>query len=119
MKKLFVLIGLLTLAVFPIASHADRDDWGEQYEHHHGRPYSREIITYYPRPWVQPRPYREVIQYYPQPPRYRYYTPPYPRSYPQYYPVPPSYQYQSYQVPSPAPGLGAAAGSYLGNRIGH
>jgi len=130
MKKLFVLIGLLTLTAYPIASQADRDEY---YEHHrHYRPYTREAIKYYPRPWVQAKPYREVIQYYPQPPRYRYYPQPYPQPYPQYYPAPSSYQNPSYQIPGAVPGLpayqlssgnpwatglGAAAGYYLGNQF--
>ncbi|MDP2903997.1 MAG: hypothetical protein Q8N96_12985 [Methylovulum sp.] len=132
MKKLYFLIQIALLAiVYSAASPAD--GWG-RHEHHH-RHY-HEVVKYYPRP------YREVIRYYPRPQPYRevitYY--PRPRVYaaPVYYPAYPRPQYQSYQDPRStqglaggvvgsvfgyqigggdplATGLGAAAGSYIGN----
>lgn len=121
------LIAMVMLYSASSSVFADDDEWYEHHHHHHHRPYYREVIKYYPVP--RPRPYyREVVRYYPQP-QPRYYAPP----------PPPPPQYQSYQDPRStqglaggvigsvfgyqmgsgdplATGLGAAAGSYLGNR---
>lgn len=122
MKKVVLIMQLIGLVMLYSASSSvfadDDDDDGWHRHHHHHYPYYREVDRYYP----QPRPYyREVVKYYPQP---RYYAPP-----PQYqnYRDPRSTQGLAggvigsvfgYQVGSGNPlatGLGAAAGSYLGN----
>ncbi|TAN65005.1 MAG: hypothetical protein EPN17_18005 [Methylobacter sp.] len=132
MKKLFLLIQLIAIAIlFSPLSYADEDD---EWEHHHGHGWHHhhyprtEIRYYYPQPVIryvypQPPPVRYV---YPQPPPVRYY--PQPARYP-------SYDQRShqglaggvigsvfgYELGSGDPiatGLGAAAGSFLGNGIG-
>lgn len=129
MKKMLFIIQLMMAGMLCSASpfvFADNDHWGHHHHHHY-----REVVRYYPRP----RPYvREVVKYYPQPR-------PYYREEVRYYPQPPRYvepQHQSYHDPRStqglaggvvgsvfgyqlgsgdplATGLGAAAGSYLGN----
>lgn len=130
MKKLFWLIQVIGFSLFfTAASQADEHYGWTRHIHRHphfrqviryNTPAYREVITYYPRP----RSYREVITYYPRP-----YTET------RVYPVYPRYQRQSF-VPGLAggvvggvlgyemgggdplaTGLGAAAGSYIGNEI--
>jgi len=135
MKKLLVIIQLV-MGVALYSSYASADDHhhhGHGWDHHHHHPdrvYYRDVVRYYPAP----RPVvREVVKYYPAPrPVVRYY----PQPAPVYYP--PAPQYQSY-APSTnglaggvigsvfgyqlgagdplATGIGAAAGSYLGNGV--
>ena len=127
MKKIGLLIQLTaSLIVYSGVSLADDDDhhgWrGHGYGHHHGH-HRHHREHYYPQPQVY---------YYPQP--QVYYQPPV-----VYYPQ--QYQRQSYQDPRTtqglaggvigsvfgyqmgngdpvATGLGAAAGSYIGNGMG-
>ncbi|NOS73671.1 MAG: hypothetical protein HOP36_03825 [Methyloglobulus sp.] len=141
MKKALYLIQLAALAVlFSSATFAD-DDWGGRghhgwghHGHHHGghhhghhgwgRP---QVNNYYPQP-------PQVNNYYPQPQANYYYQQPQ-----QYYPPQPQYQggYDNrshqglaggvvgtvfgYELGNGHPlaaGLGAAAGSFLGNGMG-
>ncbi|MDD5274624.1 MAG: hypothetical protein PHR16_00905 [Methylovulum sp.] len=130
MKKMLFIIQLMMVVMFcSVSSYVFADD--DYWEHRHHRPHYREVVRYYP----QPRPYvREVVRYYPRPR-------PYYREAVRYYPQPPRYvepQRQIYQDPRStqglaggvvgsvfgyqlgggdplATGLGAAAGSYLGN----
>ena len=129
MKKCLFLIQL-TAAVILYAplSHADEYGWGGHGHHgrgHHGHYHEH----YYPQPQIiyYPPP---VVHYYPQP-QVHYYVQPQP----EYYPQPQRQRYQDprstqglaggvigsvfgYQMGSGDPvvtGLGAAAGSYLGN----
>lgn len=137
MKKLLFLIQIAGITLLSsLASNASGDDhgWGH-HGHHHHHPHYREVVRYY---YPRPRPYREVITYYPRPRPYREAITYYPRPRPGYYAQP---HYQSYQDPRSTQGLaggvvgsvfgyqlgggdpvmtglGAAAGSYLGNEIG-
>ncbi len=117
MKKLYFLIQIAIVAiVFSTSSHAD--GWGHHENHHR---HYHEVVKYYPRP------YREVVKYYPRPQPYRqvitYY--PKPRVYPApvYYPAPVIYprpHYQSYQDPRSTQGLaGGVVGGVLGYQMGH
>ncbi|MEI6066292.1 MAG: hypothetical protein WCP96_03060 [Methylococcaceae bacterium] len=130
MKKLFFIIRLCAVVIlYSTASYADDDDrgWGGYGYENHGGEHRRE--HYYPQPQVN---------YYYAEPQVRYYAPPPVRYYPQpqveYYQQQPQ-RYQDprstqglaggvigsvfgYQMGSGDPvmtGLGAAAGSYLGN----
>jgi hypothetical protein len=128
MKKLLFLIQLTAAVIlFSQQSYAD-DDWGR---HGHGRGHHRHghgwghhhHHDYYPQP--------EVHYYYPQP-EVRYYQAPPVRYYqqPRYSSDPRSHQGLAggvigsvfgYELGSGDPlatGLGAAAGSFLGNEIG-
>ncbi len=128
MKKLFYLIQFTILvAVFSTAAMADGHGWGHHHGHHgwghhhghHGRGYG----------------YQPQVNYYPQP-NYYYQQPP-----AQYYPPQPQYQggygYDNrshqglaggvigsvfgYELGNGHPlaaGIGAAAGSFLGNGVG-
>jgi len=138
MKKLWFFIMLASTALFSISANASggyggRGEWGGHHGHHHWRPYYREEIRYY----APPRPYyREVIKYYPPRPHpyyrdeIRYYPQPHVR--PQPYPYFPSRDSRStsglagsvvgsavgYQFGGGHPlaaGIGAAAGSFIGN----
>ncbi|MDD2724237.1 MAG: glycine zipper 2TM domain-containing protein [Methylovulum sp.] len=143
MKKLWFFIMLGSTALFSMSAGASggyggRGEWGEHHGHHghhYGRPYYREEIRYY----APPRPYyREVIKYYPPRPRpyyrdeIRYYPQPLPPVRPQPYPYFPSRDSRStsglagsavggavgYQFGNGDPlaaGIGAAAGSFIGN----
>ena len=127
MKKLLFLIQLTTaLIMYSAISQADRDHgwrghghhgWGHHgHHHHHDHYYPQPQINYYPAPQINYYPQPQV-NYYPQQPRY------------------PSYDQRShqglaggvvgsvfgYEIGNGDPvaaGLGAAAGSYLGNGIG-
>lgn len=121
MKKLFLLLQLTAAAIlFSPLSYADDwghrgHGWGHRHHHHHH--------DYYPQP--------EVHYYYPQPQVHYYQAPP-ARYYPQprYSSDPRSHQGLAggvvgsvfgYELGSGDPiatGLGAAAGSFLGNEIG-
>jgi len=126
MKKLFFLIQLTAAAIiYSSSSYADDDDHEWEGHRHHGH-YQE---NYYPQP---------QINYYPQP-QINYYTPPQVIYYPQpqinYYPPQPRYSgydqrsHQGlaggvigsvfgYEIGNGNPvaaGLGAAAGSYIGN----
>jgi hypothetical protein len=131
MKKLLFLIQLTAAVIlYSAISYADDDDrgWGGRgygYEGHHGHHHEH----YYPQP---------QINYYPQP-QINYYPPPQVNYYPQpqanYYPQQPQYSgydqrshqglaggvvgsvlgYEMGNGNPVAAGLGAAAGSYLGN----
>ncbi len=134
MEKLLFLMHLTAAVIlFSPLSHAHgydewehRGRWHHHHHHHHPYYYPRtEIRYYYPQP---------VIRYYAPPPVIRYYPqPPHP-----YYPQPPQYQNYNdqrshqglaggvigsvfgYELGSGDPiatGLGAAAGSFLGNGI--
>lgn len=139
MKKLLVIIQLAVVAaLYSSYALADDDHHGHGWGHHHyhpGKVYYRDVVRYYP----QPRPpIREVVRYYPQPrPVVRQVVRYYPQPAPVYYAPQP--QYQSY-APSTnglaggvigsvfgyqlgggdplATGIGATAGSYLGNGVG-
>jgi hypothetical protein len=127
MKKLLFLIQLTAAVIlYSAISYADDDDggWGRGYEHH-----GHHHEHYYPQP---------QINYYPQP-QINYYPPPQVNYYPQpqanYYPQQPRYSgydqrshqglaggvvgsvlgYEMGNGNPVAAGLGAAAGSYLGN----
>ena len=133
MKKLLFLIQLTAAVIlYSSISYADDDDhgWGHHGHGHHGwghHGHHRE--HYYPQP---------QINYYPQP-QINYYPPPQVNYYPQpqvnYYPQQPRYSgydqrshqglaggvigsvfgYEMGNGNPVAAGLGAAAGSYLGN----
>jgi hypothetical protein len=141
MKKSLFFIVLAIAALFSAASYASggyghRGEWGEHHHghhHDHWRPHHREVIRYYP-----PRPYyREVIKYYPPRPRpiYREEIHHYPAPRPQPYPYYPQHDLRSssglaggvvgsvfgYQLGNGDPlatGIGAAAGSMIGNGLG-
>ena len=128
MKKLFILMQL-TLAAVAYSSYASADHGHGYYDHprhhhhhhrhHHGyygpAPYYREeVIVYAPPP---------VVQYYPQP-QVNYYPAPAPRG---YYDqrsgsglvggmLGSAFGYEIGRGDPIAAGLGAAAGSYMGNR---
>jgi len=138
MKKLLFLIQLTAAVIlYSSISYADDDDhgWGHHghghghhgwghHGHHRGHYYAQPQINYYPQP---------QINYYP-PPQINYY----PQPQVEYYPQQPRYSgydqrsHQGlaggvigsvfgYEIGSGDPiaaGLGAAAGSYLGNGIG-
>jgi len=132
MKKLLFLIQLTAAVIlYPAISHADDDDdrgWGGRGYGHHGH-HGRHHEHYYPQP---------QINYYPQP-QINYYPPPQVNYYPQpqanYYPQQPQYSgydqrshqglaggvvgsVLGYEIGNGNPvaaGLGAAAGSYIGN----
>lgn len=133
MKNLFYLFAVVALVASSVA-FADDDDWGRGYGyggrphcnrgwgHHRGGYYPRQQINnYYPQP--------QVNYYYPQPP-VNYYPPR-----PQYYGGGYGYDGRSHQGLAGgvvgtvfgyelgngnplAAGLGAAAGSFLGNGVG-
>ena len=126
MKKLLFLIQLtIAVILYSSTSYADRDHgWGGGHGHHGWGHHGHHRGHYYPRP---------QINYYPQP-QVHYY----PQPQAEYYPQQPQRQrYQDprstqglaggvigsvfgYQMGSGDPvvtGLGAAAGSYLGNGI--
>ncbi len=134
MRKLLFLIHLTATAVlFSSVSYAD--GWGHHdhgwhhHHHHHPHYYPRtEIRYYYPQPIIRydyppPPPVRYI---YPQPPPVRYY--PQPQQYSNYDQR--SHQGLAggvigsvfgYELGSGDPvvtGLGAAAGSFLGNEMG-
>jgi hypothetical protein len=143
MKKLLYLIQLTAVAVlFSSAAFADDDDWGRGggyghhgwghhghhghhgWGHHGGGGYGHQVNNYYPQP-QQNYYYEQPQQYYQQPQ--------------QYYPPQPQYQggYDNrshqglaggvigtvfgYELGNGHPlaaGIGAAAGSFLGNGAG-
>jgi hypothetical protein len=121
MKKMLFVIHLIALAIlYSPASFADRDHHGWRGHGHHHHHYD-----YYPQPEVRyyyPQP--EVRYYYPRPP-VRYYQQPRYSGYDQR-----SHQGLAggvigsvfgYELGSGDPiatGLGAAAGSFLGNEMG-
>ncbi|MDD5460676.1 MAG: hypothetical protein PHG00_03425 [Methylococcales bacterium] len=138
MKKLLFFIPLTAAAImYSSLSHAGRDHgwggghghgWGH-HRHHHEHYYPQPQINYYPQP---------QINYYP-PPQVNYYPQPQVNYYPQprvnYYPPQPRYDQRShqglaggvigsvfgYEIGNGDPvaaGLGAAAGSFLGNGVG-
>jgi hypothetical protein len=129
MKKLLFLIQLTAAVIlYSSLSYADDDDhgwgghghhgWGHHghHGHHHGHYYPQPQINYYPPPQINYYPQPQV-NYYPQQPRYSGYD---------------QRSHQGlaggvigsvfgYEIGSGDPiaaGLGAAAGSYLGNGIG-
>ena len=136
MKKLFFLIQLTAAVIlYPSMSHADHGhgwrDHGHGHHHHHDHYYPQPQVNYYysePQVHYHPQP---QINYYQLPPQVHYY--PQPR--PEYHPQQPRYSgydqrsHQGlaggvigsvfgYEIGSGDPiaaGLGAAAGSYLGN----
>ena len=120
MKKLFILMQL-TLAAVAYSSYASADHghgYGHRHHHHHHGHY-------------RPHYYEEEVVYYAPPPVVHHY---YPQPQVNYYPAPqPSYDQRSgsglvggmlgsafgYEIGRGDPvaaGLGAAAGSYMGNR---
>ena len=128
MKKSLLLISLsVCTMMLPTVSNADGRGWGHGHHHHHH--HGHHIDYFYPAPVVgyyYPQP---VVSYYAPPPAVVYQAPP-----------PPPVHYYSggrpstnglaggvigsvlgYQFGSGDPlatGLGAAAGSYLGNGMG-
>jgi hypothetical protein len=136
MKKLAYLIQLTALAiVFSSAARADHDDWGRgghgygggwngHHHHHHGHHgwggggYRQQVNNYYPQPQAN---------YYYQQPQQNYYPPQ-----PQYYGGYDGRSHQGlaggvvgtvfgYELGNGNPlaaGIGAAAGSFLGNGAG-
>ena len=144
MKKLLFLLPLtIMLATNASTSFADRDHHRHRQHHRHDhdyghdhsygyypkeRVYYRKTVRYYPRP--MPRYYPQPAPgYYPQP-EHEYYQRPEPRYYQQpqsYYQDPRSHQglaggvigsvfgYQIGNGDPVAAGLGAAAGSFIGN----
>lgn len=129
MKKIILASQLIAAALLfsPLLYAHDHDDWehhGHGWRHHHHDYYPRPIVRYYyPRPVVNYYP-QPVVRYYPQPPV-------------RYYPQPSRYSYGQrshqglaggviggvfgYELGNGDPiaaGLGAAAGSFLGNEIG-
>ena len=138
MKKLFYLIQIPIFAVL-LSSTAIADGygwgrghhgWGHHHHHHHGwggyggYGYRPQVNYYYAQPnYYQPPP----VQYYPQPP-VQYY-PPQPQYYGGYYDnrsrqglaggvVGSVFGYELGNGHPLAAGLGAAAGSFLGNGVG-
>lgn len=127
MKKLLFLIHLTAIAIlYSSVSYADRDDYGWRgHGHHHGHHHHRGYypqpqINYYPQPQVNYYPAPQ-INYYPQP-QVNYY-----QRQAQYSADPRSHQglaggvigsvfgYELGNGDPLATGLGAAAGSFLGN----
>ena len=140
MKKLLVIIQLvLGVALYSsyasAGDHHGHHDHGWEHHHHHpDRVYYRDVVRYYPAP----RPVvRQVVKYYPAPrPVVRQVVRYYPQPAPVYYTPQPQYQSYApstnglaggvigsvcgYQVGGGDPlttGIGAAAGSYLGNGV--
>jgi hypothetical protein len=139
MKKLLLLIQLTAAVIlYSSISHADGHGWGHHGHRHHGWGHHHE--NYYPQPQINYYP-QPQINYYP-PPQVNYYPQPQVNYYPQpqanYYPPQPHYQRYDgrshqglaggvvgsvfgYEIGNGDPiaaGLGAAAGSFLGNGIG-
>jgi hypothetical protein len=131
MKKLLLLIQLTAAVIlYSSISHADGHGWGRHGHRHHGWGHHHE--NYYPQPQINYYP-QPQINYYP-PPQVNYYRQPQVNYYPQpqanYYPPQPRYQGLAggvvgsvfgYEIGNGDPiaaGLGAAAGSFLGNGIG-
>ena len=133
MKKLFFLIQLSAAVIlYSALLYADDDDhgWrGNGYEYHRGGHHGHHREHYYPQPQVNYYYVEPPVLFYPRPP-VRYYSQPQIENYPQ--------QPQRYQDPRSTRGLaggvigsvfgyemgngdpvvtgiGAAAGSYLGN----
>jgi hypothetical protein len=132
MKKLLVLIQLIAAVIlYSSVSYADDDGYGWRgrghhghHHHRHGHYYPQPQIIYYPPPQINYYP-RPQIYYYPQPQA-------------EYYPQQPRYSgydqrshqglaggvigsvfgYEIGNGDPVAAGLGAAAGSFLGNGIG-
>lgn len=140
MKKLLVIIQLvLGVALYSsyasAGDHHGHHDHGWEHRHHHpDRVYYRDVVRYYPAP----RPVvRQVVKYYPAPqPVVRQVVRYYPQPAPVYYAPQPRYQSYApstnglaggvigsvfgYQLGGGDPlatGIGAAAGSYLGNGV--
>ena len=136
MKKVFFLIQLAAAAIL-CPSIAFADDGWEGHGHHGWGHHGHRHEHYYPQPQINYYP-QPQINYYPQP-QINYYPPPQINYYPQppvnYYPQQPQYyQYDQrshqglaggvigsvfgYEIGNGDPvaaGLGAAAGSFLGN----
>ena len=130
MRKLLFLIHLTAAILFSTASYADEwehHDHGWHHHHHYPHYYPRtEIRYYYPQPIIRynyPPPVRYV---YPQPPPVRYY--PQPQQYSNYDQrshqglaggvIGSVFGYELGSGDPVATGLGAAAGSFLGNEVG-
>lgn len=128
MKKLFYLMPLTLYATLSASvSHAHGRDHHHHHGHHHHHFIPRPHVDYYPAP---------IVHYYPAPPvAYVPVPPPPPAVYYAQPPVNPGYDQRSpqglaggvlgsvfgYELGKGDPiatGLGAAAGSYLGNGIG-
>jgi hypothetical protein len=109
-KKLMFLIPLITV-MMSYSSYVSADD-DDYYDDDHGYRYSqprggyREEIIYYPQP---------QIQYYSAPPQVNYYYPQPPVNYYPPQPEPNGY----YDQPSPQGLMGSVVGSVLGYEIGH
>jgi hypothetical protein len=139
MNKLLFLIQLTAAVIlYSSISYADDDDDGWRGHGHHGWGHHRD--HYYPQPQINYYP-QPQINYYP-PPQINYYPQPQINYYPQpqanYYPQQPRYSgydqrshqglaggvigsvfgYEFGNGDPVAAGLGAAAGSYLGNGAG-
>ena len=139
MKKLFFLIQLTAAVIlYSSLSYADDDHGWRGHGHHGWGHHGHHREQYYPQPHVHYYP-QPQIHYYPQPQVY-YHPQPQIHYYPQpdYYPQQPRYSgydqrshqglaggvigsvfgYEIGNGDPVAAGLGAAAGSYLGNEIG-
>ncbi|HEY8035188.1 MAG TPA: glycine zipper 2TM domain-containing protein [Methylobacter sp.] len=132
-KSLFLIHLIVAVILFSPMSYADDDDWGRGHgwghhghgwgHHHHYDYYPQPQINYYPQPQINYYPAPQ-INYYPQP-QVNYY-----QRQAQYSGDPRSHQglaggvvgsVLGYEVGNGDPiatGLGAAAGSFLGNEIG-
>ncbi|MGR8998606.1 MAG: hypothetical protein ACU88J_06115 [Gammaproteobacteria bacterium] len=135
MKKLLFLIQLTAAVIlYSSLSHADRDHgrghhghghhgWGH-HGHHHGHYYPQPQINYYPQPQINYYPAPQInyypqpqVNYYPQPPRYSGYDQ---RSHQGLAGgvIGSVFGYEIGNGDPIAAGLGAAAGSFLGNGAG-
>ena len=140
MKKLLFLIQITAaLILYSSMSHADDHGWrGHGYGHHGGGHHGHHREYYYPQPQVNYYYAEPQVHYYPQP-QINYYQQPevhyYQQPQPEYRPQQPRYSgydqrsHQGlaggvigsvfgYEIGNGNPvasGLGAAAGSYLGN----
>jgi hypothetical protein len=133
MKKLLFLIQLTAAVIlYSSLSYADNDHGWRGHGHHGGGHHGHHRENYYPQPQINYYP-QPQINYYPQP-QINYY----PQPQVNYYPQQPRYSgydqrsHQGlaggvigsvfgYEIGSGDPvatGLGAAAGSFLGNGIG-
>jgi len=144
MKKI-ALVGIVKVfaAFFPLTTWAGGGH-GHYHQVHYRPHYVKRIVNYHPRPYCPPRtvvnvyrpaplvryaPPRTVVRYLPPRPLVRYNPRPYYYQPPQYYQDPRSTQglaggiiggIAGYQLGYGNPlvtGVGAAAGSYLGNQV--
>ncbi|MGZ8163315.1 MAG: glycine zipper 2TM domain-containing protein [Methylobacter sp.] len=117
-KWLFLIPALLAASVYSSLSYADRDGWRGRGHHHghghrHGHHHGHHPARYYSRP--------QVNHYYAPPPAPSYAQPPYDRRSHQGLAGGVVGSVLGYEIGNGDPiaaGLGAAAGSFLGNGMG-